>query len=358
MFHKHDHTQRRKDAHLNLCATQVVEPANNQALFNDLHLVHQALPELREGELDTRQVFLGKTLAYPLLLCGMSGGTPRAGVLNKELAALAEEFQIGFGVGSQRVMLTDPDAAETFRVRSEAPHIVLLGNLGIWQARSLGQEKVQWLMDDIGADAMAIHLNPAQEMIQPEGDRDFHGGWEILESLAKVLGNRLVVKETGCGINPTIVRRLREIGVSNIDLSGMGGTSWLTVESLRAEGELRTVGETFSGWGIPTAACVASAAPLFSGHGRIIASGGIRDGLAVAKALALGADLAGVALPIFRAWYQGGMIAARMAIAKICTELRLAMVLTGSQKLSDLIKCPRIVGPTLTNWVTQLSKVY
>lgn len=352
-----DQTARRKDSHLDLCARAPVEPAGNDPLFGDAHLVHEALPELAADEVDTRCTFLGKRLALPLLVTGMSGGTQRSQALNQDLARAAEEAGVAFGVGSQRAMLKDPARAPTFQVREVAPKVALLGNVGLWQARELGVDGVRRLMDAIGADGMAVHLNVGQELIQPEGDRDFRGGLAALEALARALGDRLVVKETGCGIGPSTARRLLELGVKAIDVSGLGGTSFVKVEALRAEGQARALGDLFAGWGIPTAACALAVGRLARGRALVIASGGIRDGLAAAKALALGASLAGTALPVFRAWEAQGIDGARNRIAEIGAGLKLAMALTGSASLAALDSTKVVLGPRLNAWVDGLERL-
>lgn len=351
-----DETARRKDSHLDLCARAPVEPGDNDPLFDDAHLVHEALPELAADEVDTRCTFLGKRLSLPLLVTGMSGGTERSQALNRDLARAAEEAGIAFGVGSQRAMLKDPSRAPSFQVRAVAPRVALLGNVGLWQARELGADGVRRLMDAIGADGIAVHLNAGQELIQPEGDRDFRGGLATLSALARALGDRLIVKETGCGIGPSTARRLLEIGVKAIDVSGLGGTSFVRVEALRSEGQARALGELFSGWGIPTAACTLAVGRLARGRALVIASGGIRDGLGAAKALALGASLAGTALPVFRAWESNGIAGARDRIAEIGAGLRLAMALTGSASLGALAPSKVVLGPRLKAWVEGLER--
>lgn len=351
-----DETARRKDSHLDLCARAPVEPGGNDPLFGDAHLIHEALPELAADEVDTRCSFLGKRLSLPLLVTGMSGGTERSQSLNRDLARAAEEAGVAFGVGSQRAMLKDPSRATTFQVRAVAPKVALLGNVGLWQARELGVDGVRRLMDDIGADGMAVHLNAGQELIQPEGDRDFRGGLSTLTALARALGDRLLVKETGCGIGPATARRLLEIGVKAIDVSGLGGTSFVRVESLRSEGRAHELGQLFSGWGIPTAACTFAVGRLARGRALVVASGGIRDGLSAAKALALGASLAGTALPVFRAWEAEGLDGARDRIAAIGAGLRLAMALTGSASLAALDSTKIALGPRLKAWVEGLER--
>ncbi|OJH41180.1 type 2 isopentenyl-diphosphate Delta-isomerase [Cystobacter ferrugineus] len=347
-------TAKRKDAHLDLCATGDVEPLGNSTLLEDVRLVHCAMPELSVDEVDLSTEFLGKTLRYPLLITGMTGGTERAGVVNRDLALLAERHGLAFGVGSQRAMAENPQAAESFQVRRVAPTVPLLGNIGLYQAVRMGVDGVRRLADAIGADGMALHLNAGQELTQPEGDRDFRGGYQIVEQLVRAFGARLLVKETGCGIGPDVARRLVELGVRNLDVSGLGGTSWVRVEQLRAEGVQAQVGAEFSNWGIPTAAAIASVRRAVGSGTRLVASGGLRTGLDAAKVIALGADVAGMALPLFRAQQAGGVEGAEKALAVILASLRQAFVLTGSASCADLQRKPRIIGGQLKDWLATL----
>lgn len=347
-------TARRKDAHLDLCATGDVEPAENRTLLEGVHLVHCALPELAMDQLDLSTPLFGKTLRLPLLMTGMTGGTERAGQVNRDLAAVAETYGLAFGVGSQRAMIDDPVRARSYQVRDVAPTAVLIGNIGLTQAVVMGADGVKRLFDAIGADAMAVHLNPGQELAQPEGDRDFRGGYAVLGELVKTFGDRLLVKETGCGIGPAVARRLAELGVRAIDVSGLGGTSWVRVEQLRSKGTAEEVGRQFSGWGIPTGAAIASVRKAVPREVRLIASGGLRTGLEVAKCLALGADVAGMALPLFRAQQQGGRPGAERALEVIVSALKQALMLTGSRTPADLRQRPRIVTGELKDWLSGL----
>jgi len=231
---------------------------------------------------------------------------------------------------------------------------VVLGNIGLRQAASLGARGVRELGKAIGADAMALHLNAGQELTQPEGDRDFRGGYAVVSDLVRVLEDRLLVKETGCGISPEVARRLFELGVRHLDVSGLGGTSWVRVEQLRNSGIAAIVGQEFSGWGIPTAAAVASVRRAVSSEVRLIASGGIRGGLELAKALALGADVGGLALPLFRAQQAGGVEAAEVALRQVLQGLAQAMLLTGSRKVSDLRTRPKVITGQLKDWMAAL----
>jgi isopentenyl-diphosphate delta-isomerase len=347
-------TRKRKDDHLDLCATGDVEPAGNSTLLEYVRLVHCAMPEMAVEEVDLSTEFLGKKVRYPLLVTGMTGGTERAGVVNRDLALLAERHGLAFGVGSQRAMAENPALTETYAVRHVAPTVPLVGNIGLYQAVGLGVDGVRKLADAIGADGMALHLNAGQELTQPEGDRDFRGGYQVVEGLVRTFGSRLLVKETGCGIGPEVARRLVDLGVQNLDVSGLGGTSWVRVEQLRAQGVQAQVGAEFSSWGIPTAAAIASVRRAVGPKPRLVASGGLRTGLEAAKVIALGADLAGMALPLFRAQQEGGLQGAERALEVILSGLRQAFVLTGSRNALELRRKPRVIMGQLKDWLEAL----
>lgn len=352
----HDETTaRRKDAHLDLCATEEVAPLENATLLGDVRLVHCAMPEMSWDQVQLGVSWFGKRLKAPLLMTGMTGGTERAGQVNRELAQVAEEFGVAFGVGSQRAMAERPELTSTFAVRDVAPTTVLIGNLGLVQATRMTIDQIRRLSDAIGADALALHLNPGQELNQPEGDRDFERGYLTITALAKAYGDRLLVKETGCGVSPEVARRLVECGVKSIDVSGLGGTSWVRVEQLRSTGMAREVGAQFASWGIPTAAAIASVRKAVGPEVKLVASGGLRTGLDVAKALALGADVGGMALPLFRAQQEGGVAGVRTALQTVITALTQALVLTGSRSVAELRRQPRVVTGELKDWLQALA---
>jgi isopentenyl-diphosphate Delta-isomerase len=348
-------TSKRKDAHLDLCATEEVAPAENTTLFDELVLLHNAMPELAVSELDLGLTWFGKRLRAPVMMTGMTGGSPRAGVVNRQLAQVAEEYGVAFGVGSQRAMAERAELAESFQVRDVAPNVLLVGNVGLVQAIALGVDGVRRLMDGIAADAIALHLNPGQELTQPEGDRDFRGGYELVGMLVQTLGPRLLVKETGCGLTPDVVRRLVDCGVTSIDVSGLGGTSWVRVEQLRSSGSAARVGEQFSSWGVPTAAALLAARRVVPDGVRLVASGGLRTGLDVAKAVAAGADVGGMALPFFRAQQQGGLAGVRAELEVVLQGLRQAFALTGCRDAAQLRRRPFVRGPNLREWVATLA---
>ncbi len=346
----------RKSDHITLCATGEVGFRGVGTLLEQVRLVHDALPDLNADALDTSLTLFGKRLRAPLLIAAMTGGTEDAGKINRELASIAEERGVAFGLGSQRAMHVRKGVEGTYRVRDVAPTAVVLGNVGVVQAREMTTADVRALVDEVGADALCVHLNPAMELVQPGGDRDFTGGLDTIARLVRELGVPVVVKETGCGIGPGVAKRLRGIGAAHVDVSGAGGTSWVGVETKRAaeQGDARgaALGEAFWDWGIPTAASVALLAPL--GLETIIATGGIASGVDVAKAIALGATAAGIARPMLKALVSGGRSAALEYLDVVLTELRTAMLLTGSANLAALRRAPRVITGELRLWVDQL----
>jgi isopentenyl-diphosphate delta-isomerase len=242
-----------------------------------------------------------------------------------------------------------PDTAWTYDVRKHARDVLLLGNVGVVQARDQPVQTVEKLVHDIGADALCVHMNPAMELIQPEGDRDFRGCLDTFARLARELSVPVVAKETGNGISLRTAYRLREVGVGYVDVSGAGGTSWVGVETLRAEGEARELGQRFWDWGVPTAASVVYARRA---EHQVIATGGIRSGLDVARAIALGAKLAGIARPVLQAFKEAGEAGAEAYLDRVERELATVLLLTGSRTLANLERAPRVLRGELNDWLS------
>jgi len=343
-------TEARKLAHLRLCCERDVEFSTRTTLLEDVHLVHQAVPLFSPNEADTRVEWLGRTLRAPLLIGAMTGGTPAARGINRCLAQVAQELGIGLALGSQRAMVEEPALADTYQVRDVAPDCLLLGNIGLFQARDMTPEAVRGLMEAVGADGICVHLNTAMEIFQPEGDQNFRRGPVTIGRLVKELGGKLIVKETGCGISRETAEQLRQMQVKTIDVAGAGGTSWVKIENLRrgdtAPRELAALEE----WGIPTAACLLETQRL---RLRVIASGGIRSGLDMAKAIALGADLCSCALPFLRAHEQAGADGVRRLARGLLDGLRIAMVLTGCRTLRELGRAETVLTGELREWRLQ-----
>jgi isopentenyl-diphosphate delta-isomerase len=248
-------------------------------------------------------------------------------------------------------MHVDAAKAGTYQVREAAPTALVLGNVGLVQARQMSTTEVRALVSQVGADALCVHLNPAMEIVQPGGDRDFTGGAATLTRLTAELGVPIIAKETGCGLSLRAGRQLARCGVAHVDVSGAGGTSWVAVEMHRATGQERALGEAFREWGIPTAASVAWMAGL--GFETVIATGGIATGLEVAKAIALGATAAGIARPVLQALTSGGRAGAERLLDGIEAELRAAMLLVGAGSLAALRSAPRVVVGELRSWIEQ-----
>ncbi|NOZ89470.1 MAG: type 2 isopentenyl-diphosphate Delta-isomerase [Crenarchaeota archaeon] len=351
-------TMHRKLDHIRIAIDSRVEH-DAPSLLGEVELVHRALPEadLDSVRLETR--FLGKRLAAPLMITGMTGGHSVAEKINCVLAEAAAEAGVAMGVGSQRAAIENPSLASTFASarRCGGGELVLVANIGAPQlVKGYSVEHVVRAVEMIDADAVAVHLNAAQEAFQPEGDTDYSGVLEALERLAGELPVPVIVKETGHGIGYEAALALRAAGIRYLDVSGVGGTSWVRVEMYRAleagRVALAEAARVYSSWGIPTAQAVVEArwaAP----DACIIASGGVRSGLDAAKALALGADLAGAALPFIRAYAEAGREGVSRLLDAFRLELRAALFLTGSRSVEELRRAPLLVGPLLESRLRQ-----
>ncbi len=328
-------TSSRKLDHLRLCAETDV--AYGDSGFSDVRLVHNAVPECAVSDIDTSISFLGRKLSAPIFLAGMTGGHPDTTEVNRTLAAVAEAKNLAMGVGSQRAALENPDLEESFAVaRDTAPHAFLAGNISAVQLRDHGIEWAERAVSMIDADALCIHLNFLQEMIQVEGDRSAVGVLETIRETVRALNVPVIVKETGSGISREAAAKLFEAGAAAVDVGGFGGTSWAKIEKARASDKShQMLGDTFLEWGIPTAVSVFEVAQVRAKP--VIATGGLKNGLDAAKAIALGADMAGFALAVLPDAMKG-YDALHGRIETIEGELATAMFLTGAQNISELAK--------------------
>jgi isopentenyl-diphosphate delta-isomerase len=332
----------RKLDHIRICLEKEVEGWSRP--FDDLVLVHRALPGIDADEIDTSCRFLGKELAFPLMISGMTGGHPGTRDINVNLALAAQEVGLAMGVGSQRAALESPEVEETFSsVRDAAPEIPIVGNIGAVQLKRGGPEIIDRLAEMIDADAIAVHLNFLQESVQPEGETEARGAIDAIRSAAD--GRvPIIAKETGAGISREDARALLEAGVKIIDVGGLGGTSWSGVEAYRAEerGDLESakMGRLFWDWGVETPVSVVECA---STGAEVISSGGVRSGIDMAKSIALGASLAGAALPFLAPATEGPSEVAD-ALRVYERAFRTAMFLTASKRVSDLRSAPIVVS--------------
>lgn len=337
-------TQQRKKEHLEICLdTASVTSAAGTGL-DRYRFVHNALPELDIDELDLRVEFLGKRLNAPILISSMTGGFDLARKVNRNLAAAAEHLGIAMGVGSQRVAIEEPSAASSFQVRDLAPDILLLGNLGAVQLNyGYGIEQCRRAADMIGADGLILHLNVLQEAMQPEGNRNFRGLAAKIGEICRQLGLPVVAKEVGNGISAEAAKRLHAAGVAAIDVAGRGGTSWSAVEAQRAAAQGQRADKTFAEWGIPTEEALVAVRRDLPGM-PLIASGGIRTGLDIAKAIALGADIAAFGQPLLAPALASADKVVEF-VGGILHELRVAMLCVGAANLAALRQAPLVRGP-------------
>lgn len=326
----------RKADHLRLCIEEDVQFRETTSGFERYRFTHCCLPELDRTEIDLTSTFLGKKLAAPLLISSMTGGTELAQTINYRLADVAQKYKIAMGVGSQRIAVENPQLADTFAVRRRAPDILLFANIGAVQLNyNYGLAQCQKIVDLLEADALILHLNPLQECVQTEGDTNFKGLLDQIAKLCEKLPVPVIAKEVGNGISGKMAKKLLAAGVSAIDIAGAGGTSWAKIEGERArDGKQRRLGTTFADWGIPTAECIVStraAAPDVP----LIASGGLQHGLDAAKAIALGADMAGLARAFLQAAAESES-ALELLVEVLIAEIATVMFCTGCANLDEL----------------------
>ncbi|MEM4367114.1 MAG: type 2 isopentenyl-diphosphate Delta-isomerase [Candidatus Anstonellales archaeon] len=337
---KTGNTESRKKQHVELVAKQDVEYSSS-AGFEDVLVLYNALPELNADSVDLSTNFLGKKLKLPLLITGMTGGYGDAERINKSIAEVAERKGLAMGLGSQRAMIEKPELFKTYYVRDVAPKIPLLANIGAFQLKKYSISQIESLVSKVEADALAIHINPMQEYVQPEGDRDFSGVLHAIKRIASKV--RVVVKEVGGGISREVALKLFEAGAEYVDVSGAGGTSWSKVEMLR--GGL----SGFEEFGIPTADAII----MCKGTGKLIGSGGIRNGIDAMKAVLLGAEVAGTARPFLLACLSNNLPA---LVEEWEKQMKGMAFLTGSRNLKQFRKAHYILKGQLAQRVEEYKK--
>jgi len=350
-------TSSRKRDHLKISLERDIEFEAKTTWLEYVELVHKALPELDFDEISTETTFLGRRFGMPLIIEAMTGGVPEAAEINGNLAEAAERFSIPMGVGSQRAALSDSSLEYTFKVaRERGPNAFLIANLSGVQLVQDGVEAAEKAVEMIEADALAIHLNALQELVQPEGSTSFRGVLMAISRVVEKLDVPVIVKEIGCGISAEVAKSLEEIGVKAVDVAGAGGTCWTKIEMLRATElaeEKELLAKTFLEWGIPTAASVIEVSSTVKIE--VVASGGIRTGLDIAKALSIGADMAGVAHPLLKPAVNS-VEEVMDVLTKLRNELQAAMFLTGCGDIEALKKSPHVLFGPLLEWVRQRIK--
>ncbi len=324
--------EQRKLEHVDIVLNKPVEYREKKNGFEAIEFEHTALPEIDFDEINIEQDFLGRRLKAPLMVTGMTGGFGAAEEINCDIAAACEKEGIVFGLGSMRAVIEHPKLASTYKVRQRAKNVFLCGNIGGIQLKKTPLPALEKAMNDVGCDALCVHLNPIHEAVQKEGDLDWRGVLKSVSEACKFLKIPVVAKEVGSGISGPVAKQLEAAGVKAIDVSGAGGTSWAGgVESYRGG---RPEAETFWDWGIPTATALRDCAQTV--RVPLVASGGVRNGLEVAKAIRLGATLGGAASPFLKAQASGGEKGVRELIQKWKRELKMACFGTGSKDLLAL----------------------
>lgn len=325
----------RKTQHLEICLDDTryaVETGTTR--LDEVHLVHRSLPELDADRVDTSISFLSQTVRMPVFVESMTGGSAEGYRANKDLAQVAEQLGIPVGMGSIRILLRKPEVIDHFRLKRLAPSVPVFANIGGVNLPESDHGPIFRLIEELEVDGIAIHLNPGQELFQPGGDRDFSGILEAIESFCHGSPVPVIVKETGFGINPAEVEALLGAGAHLVNIAGAGGTNWVRVEGFRHEDPaMAEAAAEFDSWGLPTGLALAA---LGREQRRVIASGGMRSGMDVLRALALGAESCGLALPFIRALHAGGVAGAVAYGRRLEHVLRAGMTLSGSREVEDL----------------------
>ncbi|MBU5678865.1 MAG: type 2 isopentenyl-diphosphate Delta-isomerase [Candidatus Aenigmatarchaeota archaeon] len=345
-------TSKRKEEHIKICLDKNIEHGSTLLdeisfwKFEDIDFIHNALPEVDLEKIDISVEFLGKKLNAPIIISGMTGGAKIAERINKNLAKAAENLNLAMGVGSQRAAIENKDLEKTYYVRDVAPNIFLIANLGVIQLNyGYGIKEVKRAIDMIDANAIALHLNALQEAIQPEGNTNWSGCYEKLKKICESIKKPVIVKETGCGISKEVAKKIEAAGASAIDISGRGGTSWGIVEMLRRKKASNNI--IAKEWGIPTAISLLECLSVTKIP--IIASGGIRNGLEIAKCLALGAIACGIALPLLKPALKSSE-EVENKLKEIIEEIKIAMFLVGAKDIKELRKRPLVITGKTKEW--------
>jgi isopentenyl-diphosphate delta-isomerase len=345
-------TENRKAEHIRICLNEKAQARKATTGFEDIQLVHRALPEVDKAKINVSTTVFGHKFSAPLIIGAMTGGTEEATRINSAIAEAVETLQLGMGVGSQRAAIENPKLAKTFMVaRKKAPTAFLIANIGgIQLANGYGVKEVKKAVDMIDADALAVHLNALHEAVQPEGQTNFKGVQAKIGEIAGELDKPVIVKETGAGIAADDAKRLEAAGVKAIDVGGTGGTSFAAVEYYRSEATSvqRSLGEAFWDWGIPTAVSLVEATQTVKIP--VIASGGVRTGVDMAKALALNACLTSVSLPVLQTAVEGAEETESL-LSIFIEELKSAMFLVGAENMQQLMKTSVVVTGKTAEWL-------
>jgi len=347
-------TGKRKAEHIRISLNQSVQSKEKTTGFEDVHFIHKALPEVDKQKIDLTTTVFNHKFSAPLIVGAITGGTAEATKINATIAEAVEELGLGMGVGSQRAAIENKKSEKTFAIaRKKAPNAFLIANIGgVQLVNGYGIKELRKAIKMIDADAIAIHLNSLQEAVQPEGQTNFKGVLKEIGEIAKELEVPIIIKETGAGIAAEDAKKLEAAGVKGIDVSGAGGTSFAAVEFYRAKGKVNSVqrrlGDVFWDWGISTAVSIVEVSQSVSIPA--IASGGIRDGVEMAKAIALGASLTSLSQPVLQAAVKG-VNETKRALSFLIDELRNSMFLVGADSIQALQRTPIVIAGKTAEWL-------
>lgn len=347
-------TGKRKIEHIEICLDKKAQAKNVTAGFGDIQLVHRALPEINKAKISLSTSFLNKEFTAPIIVGAMTGGAEEVTKINASIAEAVENLGLGMGVGSQRAAIENAKVEKTYTVvRQKAPHAFIIANVGgVQLVHGYGVKEVKHIVEMIAADAVAVHLNALQEAVQPEGQTNFKGILAKIAEIAGAIDTPVIVKETGAGISAEDAKALESAGVKAIDVGGVGGTSFAAVEYYRASQKRdepqQVLGEAFWDWGITTAVSLIETVQTVKVP--VIASGGVRSGTDIAKALALNASLASVTQPILQTAVKGPA-ETQQKLKSLINELHNALFLVGAEKISDLTKIPVVITGKTGEWL-------
>ncbi len=343
-------TGKRKEDHIRICLGNKAQAKTATSGFEDIQLIHRALPEVNKEKIKLSTTFLGKKFNAPIIVGAMTGGTEQATQINSSIAQAVEKLGLGMGVGSQRAAIENQKLEHTYAIaRKMAPNAFLIANIGgVQLVHGYGLKEVKKVVEMINADAVAIHLNALQEAVQPEGQTNFKGVLAKIAEIAGALDTPVIVKETGAGISAEDAKALENAGVKSIDVGGVGGTSFAAVEYYRSTATANLSGEAFWDWGIPTVVSLIETVQTVKLP--VIASGGLRCGTDIAKALALNASLASISQPILQTAVKSAK-ETEEKLSSLIEELRNAMFLVGAEKIEDLPKISIVITGKTGEWL-------
>jgi isopentenyl-diphosphate delta-isomerase len=330
--------KQRKNDHIHIALNEIIESSQKRNGFEHYEFEHCAFPSIHFNDIDTQININEKKLTFPFMITALTGGSERAGKINKILAGACQKFGIALGLGSQKVLFSSHDLLSSYQIREEAPDVFLLGNLGIHHLKEFGIEKCAKMVEDIHADGLALYLNPLHEVSQEKGTPDYCGLKEILIEFCNSVTFPVIIKETGHGISASVVKYISDTGIFGIDVAGAGGTSCVMLEYYLQDNNRKEILKPFFNWGIPTAKSLRETRKILP-ETFIIASGGLRNGVDCAKSIALGANMAGMALPFLRAAsISSGEV--EELILKIIEQFKISMFCTGAKNIKELSKAP------------------